>query len=194
MKRRRVKTDIYVHCSYDKMALIDKVLPNPKNPNTHPPSQIKLLAAIMKQFGWRVPITVSMQSGLVVRGHGRLEAAAYLHQVRVPIDYQNYSSEAEEHADLVADNKIPELAKTDAKLLADIMQEVNDFDFDMAFTGYSETEVKRMLDADYEKLSNQTKYDSESYQILVECNDEEHQLELLEQLESEGLVCKALVL
>lgn len=36
----------------------------------------------------------------------------------MPVDYQNYTNEAEEYADLVADNRIAELAEIDNKLLA----------------------------------------------------------------------------
>lgn len=37
-----------------------------------------------------------------------------------PVDYQDYASEAEELADLTADNRIAELATTDNKMLAEV--------------------------------------------------------------------------
>jgi len=83
---------------------------NPRNPNKHPQEQIKLLATIIRSQGWRAPITVSRQSGYVVRGHGRLAAAILLGTEVVPVDYQNYATEAEEWADLIADNRIAELS------------------------------------------------------------------------------------
>ena len=41
------------------------------------------------------------------------------------MDYQNYTNEAEEYADLVADNRIAELAEIDNKLLADIFADID---------------------------------------------------------------------
>jgi hypothetical protein len=47
----------------------------PGQPNRHSAHQIQLLASIIQEQGWRNPVTVSNRSGLIVRGHGRLEAA-----------------------------------------------------------------------------------------------------------------------
>ena len=64
-----------VFCAHDAIVPLKDLRPNPKNPNQHPPEQIKLLASIIRATGWRAPITVSKRSGLVAKGHGRLMAA-----------------------------------------------------------------------------------------------------------------------
>lgn len=87
---------VKVFCAFDELVPIGKVVPNPGNPNTHPPKQVALLAAIIKGQGWRKPITVSKRSGFVVTGHGRLEAAQSMQASVVPVEYQEYASEAEE--------------------------------------------------------------------------------------------------
>lgn len=74
--------------------------PNPRNPNKHPQKQIERLAKIIKEQGWRAPITVSNRSGFIVRGHARLEAAKLLQLKSVPVDLQNYDSDDLELADL----------------------------------------------------------------------------------------------
>jgi hypothetical protein len=61
-----------VHCAYNDLADITTLVPNLRNPKQHPSKQIELLAKIIKNQGWRGPITVSTRSGFVVRGHGRL--------------------------------------------------------------------------------------------------------------------------
>ncbi len=66
---------VNVFCAYDEIVQIEELKPNPKNPNTHPDEQIKMLADIIAQTGWRAPITVSTRSGFIVKGHGRLKAA-----------------------------------------------------------------------------------------------------------------------
>ena len=95
-----------VFCAHDAIVPLKEIQPNPKNPNQHPPEQIKLLASIIRATGWRAPITVSKRSGLVTKGHGRLMAAELEDLTEAPVDYQDYASEAEELADLTADNRI----------------------------------------------------------------------------------------
>ena len=70
------------------------------------------------------------------------------------MDYQNYTSEAEEYADLVADNRIAELAETDNKLLADIFAEIDTGEIPMELTGYTEDEVEGLVTALSEALHN----------------------------------------
>lgn len=50
---------------------------------------------------------------MIVKGHGRLEAAKRLGRREAPVEFQDYESEAAELADLLADNKIAELASID---------------------------------------------------------------------------------
>lgn len=67
-----LNNSISIHCAYDDLADITTLVPNSRNPNQHPQKQIELLAKIIKNQGWRAPITVSNRSGFVVRGHGQL--------------------------------------------------------------------------------------------------------------------------
>ena len=92
--------NIPVYCAHDAIVPLGELRPNPKNPNMHPEEQLKRLGAIIRGAGWRNPITVSTRSGLIVRGHGRLAAAQLEGLTEAPVDYQNYTSDAEELADL----------------------------------------------------------------------------------------------
>ena len=143
-----------VYCAHDAIVDVAKLVPNPKNPNTHPDEQIQLLGRIIRQTGWRAPITVSTRSGFIVKGHGRLSAALLEGVKEVPVDYQNYASEAEEYADLVADNRIAELAEIDNKMLADIFAEVDTGEIPMELTGFTEKEVEKLVTAMSEALRN----------------------------------------
>ena len=143
-----------VFCAHDAIVDVAKLVPNPKNPNQHPDSQIQLLGRIIRQAGWRQPITVSKRSGFIVKGHGRLAAALLEGMKEAPVDYQNYTTEAEEYADLVADNRIAELAETDNKLLADIFAEIDTGEIPMELTGYTEDEIEGLVTALSEALHN----------------------------------------
>ena len=143
-----------VFCAHDAIVDVAKLVPNPKNPNQHPDSQIQLLGRIIRQTGWRQPITVSKRSGFIVKGHGRLSAALLEGMKEAPVDYQNYTNDAEEYADLVADNRIAELAETDNRLLADIFAEIDTGEIPMELTGYTEDEVESLVTALSEALHN----------------------------------------
>lgn len=139
--------DIPVFCAYDELVDIGKAVPNPKNPNSHPKAQIELLAKIIKAQGWRQPITISTRSGLIVKGHGRLEAAIMLKADQVPVDFQNYATEAEEIADLTADNRLAELAEMNNTMLADILADFDTGEMPLELTGYTEEDLEGILEA-----------------------------------------------
>ena len=136
-------TDVY--CAHSQMVEIEKVVPNPRNPNKHSEKQIALLSKIIAAQGWRAPITVSTRSGFIVRGHGRLLAARKLGLAEVPVDYQAYETEAAEWADLIADNRLSELSETDDLLLKDLLQELGTSELDLELTAYTADEIDQML-------------------------------------------------
>lgn len=137
---------VLVHCAYNDLANLTTLIPNPRNPNQHPQKQIELLAKIMKSQGWRAPITVSTRSGFVVRGHGRLLAAQWLGLGQAPVDRQNYATEAEEWADLIADNRISELSTVDPTMLTKLLEELDATAFDMDLTGFDEQELGKLME------------------------------------------------
>ena len=132
------------------MADPNELKPNPANPNRHSAHQIQLLASIIQDQGWRNPITVSKRSGLVVRGPGRLEAARLLGCETVPVDEQDYGSEAEELADLLADNRLAELAELDEDDLRRLLKQIEEADpsFDIELTGFMEDEIRKLFEDD----------------------------------------------
>lgn len=133
---------IPVYCAYTEMCDPETLVPNPRNPNQHSDKQIALLAKIIQTQGWRAPITISKRSGFVVRGHGRLMAALAMGLIEVPVDLQDYESEAAEYADLIADNRIAELSNIDNDLLGQLLSDTGDF---KSVTGYSDNDIDRLI-------------------------------------------------
>ncbi|MDR1688322.1 MAG: DNA modification methylase [Clostridiales bacterium] len=144
---RAMAGNIPVFCAYDRLVSPFELVGNPRNPNQHPQEQIQLLAHIIQSQGWRAPITVSNQSGYVVRGHGRLAAALYFNAALVPVDYQNYDSDAEEWADLIADNRLSELSEINTVTLADLLTEMDTGEIPMILSGYTEEDIESILSA-----------------------------------------------
>lgn len=136
---------IPVFCAFEELVDPVGLVPNPRNPYIHPEHQIQLLARLIKAHGWRAPITVSNRSGFVVRGHCRLAAALVLGAEAVPIDRQDYENEAKEWADLVADNRVAELAERDGDKLQELLREITEAQGDVELTGYTVEEVDALL-------------------------------------------------
>jgi DNA modification methylase len=135
---------IPIHCAFDEVVDVATLVPNPRNPNRHPESQVDLLAQIIKEQGWRAPITVSNRSGFIVRGHARLLAALNAGWQQVPVDRQDYPSEAAEWADLVADNRLAELAESDEVALLRILRECESESV-LALTGYDDESLAALI-------------------------------------------------
>lgn len=123
-----------VNCLYDSIEKISKLKPHPKNPNKHPKDQIERLAKILEYQGWRYPVKVSKLSGFITSGHGRLEAAKHLGWKEVPVNYQDYESEDQEYADIVADNAIASWSDLELSKINIELQELGP-DFNLELLG-----------------------------------------------------------
>lgn len=144
-KARILADGIEVWCAYDKLVKVEELIPHPKNPNTHPQNQIKILAQNIRYHGWRHPIVVSKLSGYIVAGHGRLEAARELGVSIVPVEYQDFATEDNELAVLVGDNRLAELSTLDLNGLQDIIDGFKASDFDTILAGFEPTDLDALL-------------------------------------------------
>jgi hypothetical protein len=136
-----------VNCAFDELVPLEKLVPNPRNPNQHPQSQVALLAKVIDHQGWRSPVVVSTRSGFIVAGHGRYEAAKALGLAVVPVDYQDFTTEADEWAHLIADNRLAELAEADESALRSLLGELQATDLDMDLSGFDATALQGLLTA-----------------------------------------------
>lgn len=98
--------DMEIKAKEIKIVEIDSIIPNPENNNEHSEHQKEQLKKAIKYNGFRSPLTVSNRSGFLVKGHLRLEVAKELGLTHVPVIFQDYDNEAQEYADLTADNAI----------------------------------------------------------------------------------------
>ncbi len=143
---REMIEHIPVWCRFDAIVRVDELKKHPKNNNTHPKKQIELLAKIITSVGWRAPITVSSLSGYITKGHGRLLAATLIGSVAVPVEYQAYKTEAEELADLSADNKIAELSILDEGLTRTLLLDLKSSGYDLELAGFLIGEADKLIE------------------------------------------------
>lgn len=120
--------------------------PHPRNPNQHPKSQIEALCASVRRFGWRDVVTVSKETGYIIKGHARRLAALAL-QIECPVVYQSFSSESEELAYVVADNRLAELSVLDDSILTSALSYLAEAGEELLAVGFPDFKIP---DADFE--------------------------------------------
>ena len=145
--RHMTADGVPVFCAYDAIVPLVELRPNPMNPNHHGTDQIKRLASIIWATGWRNAITVSRQSGMIVKGHGRLEAAQLAGMSEAPVEYQDYDGEAEEWADLIADNRLAELSTLNTGELLEMVNEIDTGVVPLEMTGYTTDDIEAIIAA-----------------------------------------------
>lgn len=122
---------IQINCQYDELLDIRKVNINPKNRNIHPKDQIQRLKSILEYQGFRHPLIISKNSGLLIVGNGRLEAAKKLKMKQVPVVYQEFIDSTQETAFGISDNSIASWAELDLSGINDDLQDLGpDFNLD----------------------------------------------------------------
>ena len=111
---------------------IKHLKPNPKNNNKHSKEQIDRLVKLMEYQGFRNPVVVSQRTGLMVAGHGRLEAAKKLKYKQVPVIIQEFEDDAQEYAYMTSDNAIASWAEIDLSMVnSETLDLGPDFDIDL---------------------------------------------------------------
>lgn len=103
---------------------IASLRPYERNTKLHPQSQIDSIIASIQRFGFNDPIGVT-EAGVIVEGHGRLEAATQLGMTEVPVLVLP-DSMTEDMIDLyrIAHNKLALTSTFDFGMLADQLREI----------------------------------------------------------------------
>jgi DNA modification methylase len=117
----------------------------PSNPRTHSKQQIRQIAESIKSFGFTNPILID-QSGVIVAGHGRVEAAKLLGLRRVPTILLEALTPDQVRAYVISDNRLAEKAGWDKSILAIEFQILLAIvDFDVTLTGFDVPEMDLIL-------------------------------------------------
>jgi ParB-like chromosome segregation protein Spo0J len=161
-----------VRCAHGGMVAIGDLRANPKNPNRHSDAQIALLARNIAALGWRHPVLVSKRSGLIVAGHARLQAAQGLGLEQVPVDYQDFASEAEELAYLLADNRLAELAELDNVAIKNLLEELDTGAQDMLLTGFTAEAIEELMTQVHQDDADPNPVESNEVIVCPKCGHE----------------------
>ena len=162
---------------------VDKLIPYVNNARTHDEKQVTQIAASIKEFGFNNPILMDGDNG-VVAGHGRLMAAKKLGLKEVPCIELSHLSEVQKKAYILADNKLALNAGWDDEMLKNELESLKAMDFDLSLAGFE--------DDDTSESSNENNQSEvfETFQILIDCDSENQQQLIFEELTEKGYKCR----
>lgn len=124
---------------------IDQLKPWGQNPRLHQ-AELALVVKSISHYGWTNPILVQEGTDRIIAGHGRLEAAKALGMTEVPVIYLDLN-DRDADAYTIADNRLAELSEWDRTGLKDILESLDDGDFDLDLTGFTEAAIEELMTA-----------------------------------------------
>lgn len=118
------------------------LIPYARNSRVHSEMQVNQIASSIKEFGFRNPVLVDGENGIIA-GHGRVLAAMKLNIQTIPTIECSDLTDTQKRAYIIADNKIALNASWDEEML---MLEIEDFravGMDTDILGFDESELKK---------------------------------------------------
>ena len=129
------------------LADIKDLIPYARNARTHSDEQVAQIAASIKEFGFLSPIIIS-KDNTILCGHGRFYAAQKLGLEKVPCIKEEYLTETQKRAYILADNKLSLNAGWDNEMLAIELSELQNENFDLGLTGFDVSELEDLIGKD----------------------------------------------
>lgn len=126
---------------------VKELTKNPKNARTHSEKQIKKLAASIKEFGFIGAIAIDSK-GLIWAGHARLAACELLGLETIPYVNLDHLTATKRRAYMLADNRIANESGWDDDILRIELSELQAMDFDLAITGFDNSELEAIFSED----------------------------------------------
>lgn len=169
---------------------INELTPYENNAKIHTKEQIEQIKKSIVQFGMNDPIGIWGSKNIIVEGHGRLEALKQLGYEEVECIRLDHLTDEERRAYTLAHNKLTMNTDFDFTKLEEELRNIDtinmgDFDFKLSFDEV-EPETKERKD-----LSDEVK---ETFEVIVECENEVEQEKVFNKLTKEGLNCRVLTL
>ncbi|HEZ3258934.1 TPA: ParB N-terminal domain-containing protein [Neisseria meningitidis] len=133
------------------------LIPYAMNSRTHSESQIKQIAASIKEFGFCNPVLIDDDNGIIA-GHGRVMAAEKLGMGTIPAVVLGNLTETQKKAYVIADNQLSLNAGWDLEILRLEVESLMEDDFNLDLLGFDDAfldDLSGCLD-DFNELGNGT--------------------------------------
>ena len=168
---------------------VGDLIPYVNNSRTHSDEQVMQVASSIKEFGFTNPILIDDDGGIIA-GHGRLMAAKKLGLDKVPCIRLGHLSEAQRKAYVIADNKLALNSGWDNDLLKIELMQLDSIDFDLNLIGFDLSELANIFDPVTEEIELKEQTYSETFNIIIECDDEQNQESIYNELQEKGYKCQ----
>jgi hypothetical protein len=195
------KRTIRITCTGAATAKLEELVPLQGKLKKLEPDQYRKLKRVLLEHGFSFPFFVWKNAGKlwILDGHQRdrvlrrLKAQGYIIPP-LPIAYVDAKDEHEAREKiLLLSSQYGEM--TDDSLLEYLKESEIDLDDLVDKLDLPQVDVERLAAKLEEELSEEPDEEIEhQYQVIVDCKDETQQLELLEKLERQKYVCRALTL
>lgn len=198
----------------DDWIAIGALVPWDKNPRTHDKA-IEKIANAVRRFGWGAPVLVRRETMMIIAGHGRAQAAELLRvmwgrasqrarakwhpdavrvaeQAEVPVRIIDCTEEQAQQL-AIADNRVAEESSWNKEQLSEILADWSESE-DLSALGFDERELRTLLKDD-EMIKGTTRGTgaANGFAVVVECDTEEEQIEIIKRCHEEGWKCRALI-
>ena len=177
---------------------IDRLKPYAKNARRWSQEAVEKIAASIREFGWRQPIVADLKDEIVI-GHMRWNGAKHLGLTEVPVHVARDLTPAQIKVLRIADNRLHEEAEWDQELLGRELLDLKVENVNIDLTGFEYDEIIESVFGGATAKSKKAKKKGNTgtsaegkTEILVVCETEEQQAQLLERLTEEGFKCRAL--
>jgi ParB-like chromosome segregation protein Spo0J len=176
---------------------------NPRK-NDH---RIPEAVASIRRFGFGAPIIAWKSAGRIVAGHARLKAMLAILKEEptfafpdapgpglVPVRFVEFANEAEANAYALRDNN--PLGEWD-ETLPHVLAEIECAGAELAGLGWTEHELDDLLkkaegELELPPAPDESEKAKTGFAVLIECDDEEHQREVIKLVQMRGWKCRAL--
>lgn len=180
-----------------ELVSLDKLRPHPKNPRQ---GDVGAIHESIEANGFYGVVVAQRSTGYILAGNHRYLAARHAGAKEIPIAWVDVDDD-EALRILLADNRTNDLASYDDHVLAELLQGLMTETGTLDGTGYDGDALDELLadlaredeEEDQDLAADQTGQLTEQYQILVTCQSEWQQAQLLERLSEEGYECRALI-
>jgi ParB-like chromosome segregation protein Spo0J len=182
-----------------ELAPIDKLRPHPRNPRA---GDVAAIRESLDAHGFFGALVAQRSTGYILAGNHRFRAACQRGAERLPVLWVDCDDDAALRI-LLADNRTSDLAEYDRAALAEILRALQETDAGLAGAGYRDADLAELeaelakelagWDARRELAGDQTNELRAAFEILVMCESDAQQQDLLARFAAEGLKCRALL-
>lgn len=171
----------------------DQFTINPENWRKHPPRQRQAVKASLDALGWVDVVIENAQTGYLIDGHERVRQALEDNS-EVPYIQVDLTPEQERLA-LATLDPLTNMAETDREMLAALLDSLRESVIveDNAAARALLDDVERGENILSKTYSGEPVNIPENFMILIECQSEHEQADLLTRFEAEGISCRAII-